>query len=443
MTETAYSILAAIAKNADDDPKARALNEKSHALNSLAVKNAKGNGVPQQLPDGGGLLLFISPTGAKSWRYRFRIAGKGQTLTIGSYPEVGLADARKAHRGARWLVERGIHPKEHVDAEIARSKAANIAAEASTFRALWNQYNEATAPNLAPRTLYNRDSWMKKHILPIIGDKHVDQITRRELADMLTRIDRTYPATAKHCLGLVKQVLDAAADRDLIPGNPSPKASVLINQRGRKDKPHRALPVSRLGRFLVDLSNPPGRTDPLTKAALHLLVLTWVRSAEVVGAEWAEFDFDAAVWRIPAERMKGREPHTVYLSNQAVKLLRDLALLSHGRLLFPNRHRPGEAHMDRGTLRLLRDRMGYTDVDIHGFRAVASTWANESGKFRPDVIEAALAHKEQDRIRAAYNRAQFTDELRTLWQAWADFMDEREAIERGLNVIQLETRKAG
>lgn len=434
MTDTAYSILAELAANATDDSLSR-------TLNSPAVKNAKANGKPQQLPDGGGLLLFISPTGAKSWRYRFRLAGTGQTMTIGGYPEIGLADARKAHRGARWLVERGISPKTHIDAEIASREAERRAADASTFRAMWEAYDEATAPGLAAATIYNRQSALKNHILPSIGERRVNEITRKELVELLQRIDKKHPPTAKHCHGYIKQVLDLAVDRELIPGNPTPKTSVLLGNKGHKENPLRALEIGRMGRFLVDLDNLP-RTDPLIKAAMRLLLLTWARKNEIIQAQWGDFDLAAGIWRIPAERMKAREPHTVYLSRQAVDLLRDLAKLSHGRYLFPNRHHPGEKYMDKGTLPALRTRMGYADIDIHGFRSVASTWANESGKHRPDVIEVALAHKETDRIRAAYNRAEFIGELKTLWQAWADFLDEREAVERGDNVIVLKKTKA-
>lgn len=436
MNDTLFAILAELAKSKDLPPDTLA-----RALNSPKVKSAKPKTEAQQLPDGGGLLLFISPSGAKSWRYRYRLAEKGQTLTIGNYPEISLADARTAHRAARWLVERGIHPKAHIDAEIERREAERRAAELSTFRALWKEFDETTAPNLRPRTLGRRTSELNTHILPTLGDKHVAAITRKEILSLLTAIDRKSPSTASQCLGFIKQVLEMAVDRELIPGNPTPKASMLIGHRLHKTTPRRALPVASLGRFLVALSEDE-RTDNTTRSAMRLLLLTWGRTAEIVGAEWAEFDLDAATWRIHGERMKGEELHTVYLSRQAVALLRDLKLISHGRFLFPNRQRPGDACMDRGTFLKMRQRLGFPDIDIHGFRAVASTWANESGKYRPDVIEVALAHKEADRIRAAYNRAKFADELRLLWQEWADFLDEREAIERGGNVVLIGDHKA-
>lgn len=431
MNNTAFSILAELATKqaipADTIPR---------TLSAAKVKNAAANDAALQLPDGGGLLLYVSPAGSKAWRYRFRLDGKGQTLTIGNYPEVGLADARSAHRAARWLVERGTHPLTYIEAEQRRLDAELLLATIGTFRAIWDQFDKATQANLAPRTVKHRKAHVEKYILPKIGEKQVREITRGELTSLLSEIDRDKPETAKFCRIYIKQVLDTAVDRDLIPGNPTPKASSLINQSGRKAVPRKAMATGRLGRFLIDLKNAAD-TDPLTKAAMRLLLLTWARTAEVIGAEWEEFDLDAAIWRIPAQRMKGRELHTVYLSHQAVAVLRDLALISHGRYLFPNRRRPGEAHMNRTTLTQWRNRFGFQDADIHGFRAVASTWANERGKHRPDVIEVALAHKEADRIRAAYNRAEFVTELRTLLQEWADYLDEKEAVERGANVIKL------
>lgn len=437
MNNSPFSILAELATKqaipADNIPR---------TLSAAKVKNAAANDAALQLPDGGGLLLFVSPAGSKAWRYRFRLDGKGQTLTIGNYPEVGLADARTAHRAARWLVERGTHPLTYIEAEQRRLDAEFLQATIGTFRAVWEQFDGATKANLATRTVRHRKAHVEKYILPKIGDKPVREITRGELASLLSEIDRDKPETARFCRIYIKQVFEVAVDRELISGNPTPNPSTLINQSGRKATPRKAMATGRLGRFLVELKDAAD-TDPLTKVAMRLLLLTWARTSEIIGAEWREFDIDAAVWRIPAERMKARELHTVYLSTQAVSVLRDLALLSHGRYLFPNRRRPGEAHMSRTTLTQWRNRFGFQDADIHGFRAVASTWANESGKHRPDVIEAALAHKEADRIRAAYNRAEFVAELRTLWQEWADFLDEKEAIERGTNVVAMEPRKAG
>jgi len=409
-------------------------------LSDAKVKSAKSSAdKPAKITDGGGLVLYVPPSGAKTWRYRFRLADKEQTFTIGGYPEVSLADAREAHRAARWLVERGESPLPYVLKEIERQAAEKQAAELSTFSVVVAKWLDATKSTLAPRTVKHREAMVFTHIIPTLGDKPVDTITRQELRELLVKLDAKTPETAKYCRVYLKQAFDWAVDAELIAGNPIPPARIMVNHASRKAVPRKALQLGRLGEFIKTLADAPD-SDPRTKAALKLLILTWCRTGEVIGARWSEFDLDAGVWAIPAERMKAKEVHTVYLSSQAVDLLRGLPV--RGEFVFPNKRDP-QRHMNRMTLTAWRQRWGFADVmEIHGLRAVCSTWANESGKYRPDVVEVALAHKEQDRVRAAYNRALFTAELRQLWQDWADLCDEKEATARADNVVPLEFGRA-
>lgn len=400
------------------------------AAKAVQVKPAA---TPLKLPDGGGLQLYVSPSGAKSWRYRFRLAGKEQTLTIGSPPEISLAEARSAHRAARWLVERGINPMDYVRQETERAAAATKARAMGAFASVWVSFDSCTRSTLAPRTVKHREAMVAKYLIPMLGDRLVSEITRKELAELLAGIDQKAPETARACRIYIKQIFDYALDQELVPGNPTPPTKVLVNQRARRTQPRKALPLNRLGEFIKTLKDAES-TDPQTKAAMQLLILTWCRTSEVVGARWEEFDLEQGIWSIPAERMKGGEPHTVYLSRQALAVLESLPKGTH---LFPNRRRP-EDHMARTSLYQWRLRHGFADVmDVHGFRAVASTWANEQGRYRADVIEAALAHKEPNKVRAAYNRAGYVAELRQLWQDWADLCDEKEAISQADNVVSL------
>lgn len=416
----------------------------SRVLNAAKVKNSKPHDKPEKIADGGGLALYIPTTGAKTWRYRFRLAGKEQTLTLGGYPEVSLEYARKAHRAARWLVERGESPLSYVQREIESNLAEKRAAELGTFGAVAEKWLDATKKTLAARTLTHRKAMINKYVLPELKDKKISGITRKSLSSLLGKIDQTTPETAKHCRIYIKQIFDYALDHELVQGNPIPQAKVLVNNASRKPLPRKALPLNRLGAFLATLADAPG-SDPRTKAALKLVILTWTRTSEVTAAQWSEFDLDNAVWLIPAERMKANETHTVYLSRQAVSLLKDLKNLTLGKYLFPNKRDP-QRPMGRTTLTEWRKRWGFaSEMEVHGFRAVGSTWANESGKYRSDVIEVALAHKEQDRVRAAYNRAQFVNELRDLWQDWANICDEKEAASRTevQNIIMLTTEGSG
>jgi len=408
------------------------LDDFTRALSAAKVRATKPGTAPTKFADGGGLTLYIPPTGAKVWRYRYRIGGKEQILTIGAYPEVSLEHARIAHRAARWLVARGIHPLSYIEENAKRRAAEAQVFDEHTFRAIAEKWQQSTAANLAPRTVEHRRAMLDKHVMPTIGSKFIGAVTRKELHLMLTELDQVSPVTARHCRGYIRQIFEYAEDAELLDTNPTPRARVLVNAAKRSEVPRKALPLNRLGEFLKTLDDAPD-TDRTTKAALRLLVLTWCRTSEVTGARWEEFDLETATWVIPAERMKGREAHRVFLSRQAVTLLSELELKAVGPV-FPNRRCPSQP-MHRMTLTNWRKRWGFAEVmEVHGLRATASTWANESGNHRPDVIEVALAHKEGDRVRAAYNRARFGDELRALWQDWADLCDEKVAAARSASV---------
>jgi integrase len=390
-------------------------------LSAVKVRKAEPTVTPQKLPDGGGLTLYIPPTGAKVWRYRYRLGGKEQTLTIGAFPEVTLENARNAHRAARWLVARGLHPSDYAKDEAKRRSERDRAADEHLFRAVAERWMNATASSLAPRTVKHRRAMLEKHVLKPLGDKAVSEISRNELRILLVELDEKAAVTAHHCRGYIRQIFEYAEDLELVDANPTPRARVLVNASKRSAVPRKSLPVARLGEFLKTIDDAPA-TSLETKAALRLLLMTWSRTSEVTGARWEEFDLSAGEWRIPPARMKGKEEHRVFLSAQAVELLRGLGPKVEGPV-FPNRRKPSES-MNRMTLTNWRKRWGFAGVmEVHGLRAMASTWANEKGSYRPDVIEVALAHKEADRVRAAYNRAEFVGELKKLWQDWADFCD--------------------
>ena len=325
----------------------------ARSLSAVKVRSLKTSG---QHADGGGLVLHVAESGAKSWRYRFRLQDKGQTLTLGNFPEVSLEHARIAHRAARYLVAQGLHPGRWVD-ELAEAKAdaERVAAEGS-FRAVAEKWMNATAGELSATTLRHRKAMIEKHVMPTLAARNVAEITRKELHALLTAIDQEAPVTARHCRGYIKQIFEYAEDHELIDADPTPRARVLVRAASRRVVPRKALAMSRIGEFLQTLEDAP-ETDPLTKAALKLLVLTWCRTSEVTGARWEEFDLDAKVWTIPPVRMKAREEHRVMLSRQAVELLKSLGPKAEGPV-FPNRRKPNES-MHRMTLTNWRKRWGF------------------------------------------------------------------------------------
>lgn len=396
----------------------------SRELNALRVKAAKTSGKARYLSDGGGLSLYISETGAKSWRYRFRLPGQ-QILTIGAYPEVSLEAARRAHRAARYLVAMGEHPRAYVEKQNAQIEQQQQSSSATRFRAIAEAWMSATDSNLAASTVKHRRAMLEKYVLSQIGDTQIAELTRKELQAMLAEIDAEAPISAKHCRGYISQIFEYAEDLEIVDANPTPRAKALSNAASRRVVPRKMLAASKIGEFLLAIQDA-AETDPNTKLALKLLLYTWCRTSEVVAARCKEVDLENKIWIIDASRMKARESHTVRLSRQAAEIFKEIKkdADTDAEYVFENRRSSG--HMCRMTLSSWRKRHGFDkDLDIHGLRATASTWANESGRYRSEVIEVALAHKESDRVKAAYNRAEFIRELKILWQDWADFCDEQ------------------
>lgn len=419
-THTTLSVLLVLA-----DEQQIASDTYSRELSALRVKTSKTTGKATYLSDGGGLSLYISETGSKSWRYRFRLPGQ-QILTIGTYPEVSLEAARRAHRAARYLVARGEHPRAYVDQKIALSKKSVQSESENTFRGLAERWMFATDSNLAASTVKHRRAMLEKYVLQKIGTAHIATLKRKELQTLLAEIDAEAPVTAKHCRGYISQVFEYAEDLEIVDANPTPRAKALSNATSRRVVPRKMLAASKIGDFLLAIQDA-SETDPNTKLAMKLLLYTWCRTSEVVAARWKEVDLENETWTIEASRMKAREAHTVRLSTQAAAIFKGMKsdADSDTEYVFENRRR-SSGHMCRMTLTNWRKRHGFADLlDMHGLRATASTWANESGCYRSDVIEVALAHKESDRVKAAYNRAKFIEELKILWQDWADFCDKQ------------------
>jgi integrase len=241
--------------------------------------------------------------------------------------------------------------------------------------------------------------------------------------------------TAQRVRRRLDEVFDEAIEQGTVGLNP---VADLRAKLRRENNPPRCIPRSALdyrevAAFVRDVRAQPG----IAASCLEFTILTAARTGESVGAKWSEFDLDAALWTVPAERMKAGEPHTVHLSERARAILSEMKMLGSP-FVFPTVSDQGRPLSNMAMLALLK-RMNRTDITVHGFRATFSTWANETGAARPDVIEACLAHREVDKIRAAYNRAQFVTDRRKLLDAWAAYLDGRGAVD---NVIELASVKA-
>jgi integrase len=389
-------------------------------LKDTRIRNAKLPEKPYKLADGGGLYIEIKPNGSKLWRLRYRLAGKENVFAIGEYPAIGLADARAERDAAKKIIRDGMHPSHHRKLERARRAHEN----ANTFEAVAREWIAHNAEHWTAKTLRQRRHVLERDVFPTVGSLPVRQVTPTHVLSIVKRVEKRALAMAvlvNQAIGSICRYAMVTLRADIDPTRP-----LRGSLRPRQVEHHKPLSRGEIPGFIRALEAYPGYFS--NKMALHLVLLTLVRTTEMLEARWSEFDLGAALWRIPAERMKMREPHIVPLSRRAVELLRELHTLTGGQLwLFPNYRRP-KTCMTATTMNRALERMGFNGkgsmgFSAHGFRATASTILNEMG-FRPDVIERQLAHKERNKVRASYNRAEYLGERREMMQVWADLIEE-------------------
>jgi integrase len=372
--------------------------------------------------DGGGLCIEIAVSGSKLWRLFYRYGGKQKILTLGSYPLIGLAKAREERDEAKKLLLKGVDPME------AR-KAKTVAAE-SSFETIARQWHEWKAKGLSPRYAQQIMDRLEADVFPEIGAREIDQIDPPDVLAMLRKIeDRGALEMAKRVKEHCSQIFRFA----IVQPNAKAKRDPCADLRGalRPSPPvkhHRVVRFSELPQLLRDVDAYHHIGEETTRIGLQLAVLTIVRTSELIEGEWSQIevlDSDQPSWVIPDKQMKiqGRDGHIVPLSWQAVTCLKELREISgRGKLMFPG-EKDGQ-HISNNTLLFALYRMGYRSRQTtHGFRRIASTLLNESKFFRSDVIEKQLAHEEKNKVRRAYNAAEYMDERRPMMQWWADYLD--------------------
>lgn len=408
-------------------------------LTFTAVKHAKPKKKPYKLADGGGLYLWVAPNGARLWRYKFRIANKEQTYSIGSYPEIGLSQAREAHMAARSLVEIGKHPtQERKAGELQKALDAK-----NSFEAVARAWMAAKAPIWSLGYAHQVKTVLERDVFPSIGSIKLDTVTPADLRKIVVDVaNRKAPPDgrkmrdrgATSIATLIRQCSGAifryGVAHGLSVSDPSSALKDVVTRP--KVRHHRHLAEAELGAFVQALGNARGTRQ--VKLAIELLMLTFVRTGELRNAEWAEFDFDGRLWRIPASKMKMGREHLVPLSQPVIARLQELRKITgHQRFLFPNQRRPVEV-MTNTTVNRYLERMGYGGkLSGHGFRGTASTILNEQG-FRTTVIEKQLAHERGTQVELAYNHAEYLEERRVLMGKWGDYL-----ISKGLSEEKLES----
>jgi integrase len=386
------------------------------SLSDAKARNAKPRTKPYKIADGEGLFLLISPSGGKYWRLKYFFAGKEKLLALGVYPGISLRDARERRAQARDVLAGGNDPGE------AKKDAKRLATfkSANAFEVVAREWFEKRKHEWAASSADSMLDRLEKHILPKLGQRPIADITAPEVLAMLRVVEgRGALETARRVMQMSGQIFMYAIATGRAERNPVPDLRGAL--RTPVVKHHSFLRASDLPPYLKHLEAYDGSLQ--TKLALRLLLLTFVRTIELRGAQWTEIDWDKAEWRIPAERMKMRELHIVPLSGQAIAVLRELEKQSGNRqYIFPNQHN-ASTFMSENTMLYALYRMGYhSRTTGHGFRSTASTILNEH-EFRADVIERQLAHSERNTVRAAYNHAQYLPERRKMMQWWADYLD--------------------
>ena len=360
------------------------------------------------------MFLWITPAGGKSWRWQYRFDGKRKLMTFGAYPAVQLADARKKHRQARELLASGVDP-------MAQRKAEKHA-DAMTFFGVAQRWHEHWKPSKTEK--HATEVWrrLELDIFPALGSIPADALTAAQVRDCIKAIEaRGALDIAKRQLQKCSQIMRYAVAHDMAARNPVADIQPSDILPARKKRNYSRIDAKDLPQLLKDIDAYTGGEH--TRLALQLIALTFVRTGELIGARWEEFDFDAARWTIPAQRMKMRTPHIVPLSNQALAVLQKLQALSYGRpFVFPaDTGRP--THMSNNTILYALYRMGYKSrMTGHGFRGVASTVLHEQG-WPHEHIELQLAHQERDETSAAYNHARYLEPRAKMMQAWATYLD--------------------
>jgi len=397
----------------------------SMALTTRELDNARPNGKPYRLADGGGLCLFVAPTGARLWRWRYRFDGKEQTMGFGEYPVVSLKEARDQHYVARKKLAAGVNPMAERKAEAAakqeEAKALQRGAE-SSFEQIaqkwWEWWSIGKSPNHAAQVMRR----LVADVFPAIGHKFIDSITAPDVRDILRPIEaRGARDVAKRAHETIGQIFRYAIANGLGTRNPAAdfKPSDVLKPADEENFARvdaEDLPVLLAKMWVYD-------GDVLTICAMQLMAYLWVRTSELIEAEWPEFDLDKARWEIPPERMKKKRPHVVPLPPQAVVILRNLFWRTgKGKKVFPGAN--DNETMSNNTILGALYRLGYKgEMTGHGFRGVASTVLYDSGEFEGDWIEMQLAHVQSNKVKGAYNHAKYLKQRTAMMQWWADYLD--------------------
>jgi integrase len=399
------------------------------ALTDIKVRTAKPTDKQYKLTDGSGMHLLVHPNGSRYWRLQYRFGGKQKMLALGVYPEVSLADARARRDEARKLLANGIDPGDKKKNDKIEQE------EARTFEQLaieWHATNKKWSEEHSRRVLKS----LEDNLFPAIGKRNIADLKTRDLLAPIKAVELSGRLeVASRLQQRTTAIMRYAVQSGLLDYNPAQEMVGAVASSNRQHRP--ALQLKRIPELLQRIDSYSGR--PLTRLAVDLTLLVFIRSSELRFARWSEIDFETSMWTIPAEReaiegikhsqrgSKMRTPHLVPLSHQALAILKDVYKLSGDRdFVFIGDHDHRKPMSENTVNKALRV-MGYdTKVEVcgHGFRTMACSSLIESGLWSRDAVERQMSHMERNSVRAAYiHKAEHLDERRLMLQWWADFLD--------------------
>lgn len=386
-------------------------------LSNVEIKNARPGERAVKLFDGGGLYLEIAPSGGKLWRLKYRFDGKEKRLSLGRYPEISLADARKRREAARELLADGVDPSEDRKAK----KAERAARLENNFETIAREWFEKNAPNWAPTHADKIIKRLENDVFPWLGKRPIADISAPELLKVLRRIEeRGAVDTAHRAHQNCGQVLRYAVATGRATRDPSGDLRGALPAAKHQHFAALTEPV-QIGGLLRAIDAFEGTF--VVQCALCLAPMVFVRPGELRKARWADINLEKAEWTYIVSKTK--TDHLVPLSTQAVAILRDLhAKTGHREHVFPGRN-PRKPMSDMAVNAALR-RLGYdtrTEITGHGFRAMARTILHQELNFAPELIEHQLAHRVPDSLGAAYNRTKFIEQRRAMMQSWSDYLE--------------------
>ena len=406
------------------------------AITDTKIKNLKPQEKAYKVTDGNGLYVFVSKSGAKSFRHDGKLNGKRFTLTYGEYPDLSLAEARKQHLEAKALIKEGIDPRQKRKKDSLLEKTFSYYAEETMARM-----------ELRPSTEYKRRNRMKRHLYPVLDNKPVQDITAIDLLNLLKPLaEEGKRETARLLATYCRQTFDSLLSMQLIQTNPAESINRLLPKPKQSSNFAHISDSKKFAKLLRGIDRYQG--DYAVKQALRLMPLVILRPHNIRFMKWEYIDLTHALITLPAEEMKMGRDHKVPLSNQALEIIESMRpitgeneyvfLTSHGQ----KQNKPmSENTLNQAVIRVKDEKtgapLGRGVMTSHGFRHSASTFLNEM-RYDPDAIELQLAHASADRVRATYNKAELLPERTKMMQAWADWLD---SLKQNDNIITF--HKAG